>query len=222
MFTVIFLVDSHHNINGVDAADQENLNICIGCHPTLTDILPKGHEAIKDANPTSCKKCHTTPDSTKTFEWLNHFKHYTAADNEITCDACHLPGKEEKSATPQREAQPKTLPPGIDKQWKPYFKSWAASGYMDNEHARGGITCATCHGTLFAFEIPSLEKCLKCHKKYEPASEKNSDEAPNPHRSHLESPPCSLCHKAHEASVNYCNNANCHNFNFKFSYSNTK
>jgi len=222
LFTVVGLMDSLIHIKAVGAAEQKNQTLCKRCHSTLTEILPKGHETVKETDPTYCKKCHKAPDSAKTFEWLLHFKHYAVTDNELNCKDCHRCGEKNNLGALGKEAQQKRLLPGMAGEWKPYYKSWATSGYMDNEHAQNGMTCNPCHGTLSAFETPTLEKCLQCHKKYIDPPIQKSNGAPNPHQSHLESPPCIFCHKAHEESVNYCNNNNCHNFNFKFPYPNKK
>ena len=222
LFGAVFFSDRHDDFSGIAAAGRENQELCEGCHPVLADTLPKNHEAVKDSDPASCKKCHTPRGPAKTFEWLVHFKHYSTAAGEIACDACHLTAKEETSPAPRSEPGQKTLPPGIAGRWQPYFKSWAASGFMDREHARGGLTCSACHGAPGAFGVPEPEKCLACHRVYDGTMEKGAGQVPSPHRSHLESPPCSLCHKAHEESVNYCNTENCHHYNFKFPYPNTK
>ena len=204
------------------AAGRENPNICINCHSALTDTLPQNHVTLKEADPASCRKCHVAQGPARTFEWLSHFKHYSAAIGDIGCEACHPAVQEEKPASPPKEPGLTTIPPGIARRWTPYFKSWAASGYMDHEHAKGAITCSVCHGVPGAFEVPEMGKCLACHKVYDTKMEKGDTRTPNPHRSHLESPTCALCHKAHEESINYCNTEGCHTYNFKFPYPNTK
>ena len=90
LVTVMLYVGSLTNLKGIDAADQEYATICAGCHPTLTETLPKGHAVIKDTNPIFCNKCHSSPGSTKPFEWLIHFKHFSVADDEIDCEVCHI------------------------------------------------------------------------------------------------------------------------------------
>jgi hypothetical protein len=222
LFTMVWLACSQTHIETVGAADKENQTLCKPCHSKLTEILPKGHQYVEDFDPPFCIKCHDAPDSVKTFDWLIHFKHYSVADIEINCEDCHRFGEKNNLGTPGKEPQQKILLPGMAGKWEPYFKTWATSGYMDNAHAQNGMTCNPCHGAPPTFETPTLEKCLECHKKYiDPPVQKNNG-APNPHQSHLESPPCIFCHKAHEESVNFCNNDNCHNFNFKFPYPNTK
>ena len=215
-------VHSPANVSGIDSEDKKSEIICTGCHTTLAETLPKNHEVIGNFHLISCKRCHSIPDSTKTFEWLIHFKHYSIVDNEMDCTACHASGKEGNMGPQGGKASRLILTPIIVRQWKPYFESWADSGYMDNGHAQKGMSCSACHGSDLAIEAPSLEKCLSCHKTYDNAAVQNSNGLPNPHRSHLESPPCTLCHKAHEASINFCNTNNCHDFNFKFPYPNTK
>ena len=122
LVTVMLFVGSHTNLKGIDAADQEYAAICAGCHPTLTETLPKGHAVIdaanghaviEDTNPIFCKKCHSNPGSTKTFEWLIHFKHYSVADDEIDCEVCHILGKEENNGPPGRKTPQTILPPAL-------------------------------------------------------------------------------------------------------------
>ncbi len=92
---------------------------------------------------------------------------------------------------------------------KEIFASWAASGYLDNSHAKVSLSCANCHDT----KLPQLDdtveniKCLECHgpmeelaKKTEPAEFKDR----NPHQSHLGEIACTVCHKSHGESKVYC------------------
>lgn len=220
MFFLLLLIPvfcGRPHAKAADAVGQVHSDVCSGCHPLLADILPAGHEAVKESDTAPCKECHARNGSARIFEWIAHYRHYAAAGNEISCDACHRPGKEENSAT-----EPQALPPAMAADWKPYIRSWAASGYLDHAHAKGGLTCVSCHGSPYALDTPPPQKCLECHKAYGADEVKENSPAPNPHQSHLQSPPCSLCHKTHEASVNYCNSDGCHNFDFKFPYPNTR
>lgn len=195
-------------------------NFCAACHPLLADTLPEHHPALEDNSPAGCQNCHSRREPAGTLEWLSHFKHYANADLKIACSACHLAETAGSSAHPEQGSGRPPLPPGTAASWEPYLKSWAASGFMDGVHGRARVGCNACHGTPNAFALPETERCLGCHNITDAAAEKDAGGAPDPHRSHLESPDCALCHKAHEPSVNYCNTEGCHNYSFQFPYPN--
>ena len=97
----------------------------------------------------------------------------------------------------------------------PFFRSWATSKFMDHAHAVKKISCGDCHGGFFPEERASDENCLKCHKSHQHMAQLTKNVKPNPHDSHLGEIRCTICHKAHEKSVYYCNQ--CHTFDSKLS-----
>jgi len=202
------------------SAEQLKPAACTGCHTVITEMLPNGHAGVTAPPPASCKKCHAVGGQSKPFEWLGHFKHYAGTSDAPECEGCHLLVKAEDIS--ENESLPNMLSAEIAGRWRPFFNSWGTRGYMDNAHAQKGVTCRSCHGGVSTFEVPELEKCLSCHKQDDGILEKNNGGQPDPHQSHLESPPCTLCHKAHEKSINYCNSDGCHQYDFKFPYPNKK
>ncbi len=115
---------------------------------------------------------------------------------------------------------------------KPYVETWLNSDFLDHRHEKSGIGCSECH-VLTAqetdrnvknfqhknFKSPLEEReysndlCFRCHGDYEEIIERTKDYAKkgltrNPHKSHYGEVDCSLCHKAHRTSIDYC--AQCH------------
>jgi len=222
-FAMAFLVLSGGKYRPIGRASaQLKPDACTNCHAEIAEILPRGHGAVIEPSPPACKKCHRVGGPAKTFEWLSHYKHYRIATGAPECGDCHRLLKKKAAEISESRSSAVSLPAEIADGWGPFFKSWAVQGYMDNAHAQKGVICRSCHGSVPAFEVPELEKCLSCHKGYAPPLGQNSGSQPDPHRSHLESPPCTLCHKAHEKSVNYCNSGGCHQYNFNFPYPNKK
>ena len=112
----------------------------------------------------------------------------------------------------------------------PYYSSWESSDYLAHEHATSAIPCQTCHprtiGELLGeivtyargeYEAPlqeqkhPLEECFQCHGSYEEVIQSTEGLELNPHDSHISEiseMECSICHKMHRASEDYC--AQCH------------
>ncbi|MDQ5986727.1 MAG: hypothetical protein CSYNP_02458 [Syntrophus sp. SKADARSKE-3] len=113
---------------------------------------------------------------------------YTKAMNAKSCLACH---KEEKTSLAGK------MPGG-------------------HVHRLSDITCASCHGKVKKPEAVAMDKCIACHGSTDKLAEKTSKVKPeNPHTSphYGTTLDCTLCHKQHAKSENYCNQ--CHKFDFK-------
>jgi len=185
------------------------------CHPNMQTCLPEKHMAVKGENNISaCRQCHTPASETlkDTFSAKIHKKHF--AEKKLQCAHCHciengvsfaLPSIN-SSGAPDKE----TLDALTD-----ITAEWANSPYLSAIHAAKDITCAACHGNALPLldDKPTKETCLVCHKSYAELAEKTPGQdhpSRNPHNSHLGPINCTVCHKAHEYSANYC--MNCHKF----------
>lgn len=81
-------------------------------------------------------------------------------------------------------------------------------------HQLRGVTCEKCHGKVAKPEAVEEKLCRTCHNA-EKLVEKTAKVKPeNPHTSphYGTSLDCTLCHRQHAKSENYCNQ--CHKFNF--------
>ena len=92
-------------------------------------------------------------------------------------------------------------------------------GALGKVHAAEGYRCAKCHGTAKKTDPVPQETCLSCHgdgdsKKLAASTAKVKPVNPHENRHYGTEADCGLCHKQHQASVNYC--ADCHpRFDFK-------
>lgn len=110
---------------------------------------------------------------------------------------------------------------------RPYVESYRTSEHTDNIHYQANVGCKECHvttpidalGEVVAYvtgnyQEPLSERrvendvCLTCHRSYESLAERTAHLSRNPHDSHWPNVRCTLCHKAHRPSENYC--AQCH------------
>jgi cytochrome c nitrite reductase small subunit len=112
---------------------------------------------------------------------------------------------------------------------QPYLESWNGTGLLAYAHAEEGVTCLECHEPTIQqqvdelvtfvtndYEIPLEERefdqewCLRCHEhgSYEEVAQRTEELEWNPHDSHYGEMECSICHKVHRASEDYC--AQCH------------
>lgn len=85
-----------------------------------------------------------------------------------------------------------------------------------HRHGLAGVGCADCHGKAAKPQPASVEACLACHGPAAELVKKTAAVKPeNPHDSPHWGPQmeCSVCHRQHEATVNWC--AHCHTFDFK-------
>ena len=92
-------------------------------------------------------------------------------------------------------------------------------GALGKLHEDEGVKCAKCHGKADkAVPVPQ-EKCLNCHiegdsRKLAASTAKVKPTNPHENRHYGTEADCGLCHRQHEASVNYC--LDCHSrFDFK-------
>jgi hypothetical protein len=83
-------------------------------------------------------------------------------------------------------------------------------------HKDKGISCEGCHGSEENKTFVPAERCLMCHggmpelvKKTEAVKPENPHASPH-WGSRIE---CSVCHRQHEKTVDWC--SHCHAFNFK-------
>lgn len=83
-------------------------------------------------------------------------------------------------------------------------------------HKAKGVTCADCHGTAKKKAFVPAERCLGCHGTAADLVKKTAHVKPeNPHDSphwgaKME---CTVCHRQHAKTVNWCNH--CHVYGFK-------
>jgi formate-dependent nitrite reductase cytochrome c552 subunit len=112
---------------------------------------------------------------------------------------------------------------------QPYLESWESPPLLAYAHAEENVTCLDCHeptiqqqveeGIKFVtndYENPLEERefdqewCLRCHEhgSYEELAQRTEELELNPHESHYGEMECSICHKVHGASEDYC--AQCH------------
>ena len=115
---------------------------------------------------------------------------------------------------------------------QPYLESWNGSELSAYRHAQEGVTCLQCHEPTLQqqvdellvyvqgdFQVPLEERqyetefCFGCHlpnehTNYEQIILATAELELNPHDSHLGEMECSICHKVHKPSEDYC--ADCH------------
>lgn len=89
----------------------------------------------------------------------------------------------------------------------------AEDGPLGKIHKKEGVTCAKCHGTAKKSEPIPLERCVSCHGKGDVkalVAQTAKAQPLNPHqnRHYGNQADCSLCHREHDVSVNFC--ADCH------------
>lgn len=86
----------------------------------------------------------------------------------------------------------------------------------DNPHAKASVGCVDCHGTKKPTAPATAATCLGCHGPSDELVKKTAEVKPeNPHTSpHWgTSMECSVCHRQHRPTVNWC--ASCHTFDGK-------
>jgi cytochrome c nitrite reductase small subunit len=112
---------------------------------------------------------------------------------------------------------------------QPYLESWQSSPFLAQAHAEESVTCLECHEPTIQQQVDELVKfvtndyetpleerefdqewCLRCHEhgSYEELIQRTEELEPNPHDSHYGEVECSVCHKVHRESEDYC--AQCH------------
>ncbi|MBK9797717.1 MAG: cytochrome c3 family protein [Holophagaceae bacterium] len=83
-------------------------------------------------------------------------------------------------------------------------------------HKAKGVSCADCHGKAKKKTFVSADRCLGCHGPVADLVKKTAAVKPeNPHDSPHWGPQmeCTVCHRQHEKTVNWCNH--CHVYGFK-------
>jgi len=100
----------------------------------------------------------------------------------------------------------------------PILRAAEAETYLAGAHKAKGFNCAACHGAKISVddnETAVNASCVQCHGSLAKIAEKSKEQV-NPHRSHLGSMSCTVCHAGHSDSSTYC--LNCHTFNLKIPY----
>lgn len=209
------------NTTQVSLAVQEGEEGCASCHEKLSDTVPESHFNVTLEEVKYCLVCHSLEGPATAFDWTTHLAHYAQEEFSGDCWSCHLLDEEGGFRLIGAEGgKGIEVTEEVVEGMGSYFVSWATSECensegeiklgLDHKHANQGVTCALCHGTYFPQGRASMEQCLGCHGSYEHVATLTEDVDPNPHRSHLGEVRCTLCHRAHEESVFYCNE--CHVF----------
>ena len=86
-------------------------------------------------------------------------------------------------------------------------------GKLGKVHAAEGYKCAKCHTTAKKTDPVPQETCLACHgdgdsRQLAAITAKVQPVNPHQNRHYGTEADCGLCHKQHQASVNFC--ADCH------------
>jgi hypothetical protein len=194
-------------------AEKSAASGCSACHEPLRTALPEGHRPIENDSLPSCLSCHSelSAKGGRSFDLTIHSAHYSAEAFRDNCWACHRMNENGQFELSGVEGMKgiKVEKPLVEKM-APYFRSGASSKYLDHIHSGYDVGCASCHEKPFPDSRASMDQCLNCHVSYEHVAKLTEAVKPNPHRSHYEDLRCTICHKAHEPSVLYCNQ--CHKF----------
>ncbi len=197
---------------------------CASCHSEFSSLLSAKHPRVTGKDIKACAPCHAPdPRNTakpKAYSAKLHLGHMQAG-NELDCLVCHTwqPGK---AFGVKRAKKPiGVLTKENMDQTKKVFASWASSKYLDAHHGKKNVTCAGCHEKLpESGDSVENDRCLTCHGDMEQLARKTEPKDfpdRNPHKSHLGTINCTVCHKAHAASKTYC--LECHkNFNMKIPF----
>ncbi len=188
---------------------------CKSCHGQLYETLFKAHPKVSQEGVKQCLACHSQKGAAQSLERTVHFGHFSREKFAGTCWSCHEQSAEGLFSLTGGEGSGVKATKEKADAMVPYFNSWAKSKYLDRTHALKKISCGSCHESFFPEERASEERCLECHKGYAAVAARTAKMKPNPHDHHLGEIRCTLCHKAHEPSVDYCKQ--CHSFNFDFS-----
>ncbi len=185
---------------------------CTPCHADFSSVLPKTHKPVKGIDISACTACHK-PDFSgkaepKPFSAQIHRAH-TKKGVKADCLLCHqwTPGKQLGL-----KGTPAKLGPIAKKQMpliKEAFTSWSNSKYLDSLHAKANVGCLACHGKTLpeTGDTVDNDRCLECHGSLDSLVARSAPKDfpdRNPHKSHLGSIACTVCHHAHAASTVYC------------------
>ncbi|MDD3844949.1 MAG: cytochrome c3 family protein [Syntrophorhabdaceae bacterium] len=200
---------------------------CSSCHGDFSSLLPAKHPRVAGKDLKACTSCHASDTGNKAkpkpYSAKLHLSHMQPG-NELDCLVCHTwrPGK----SFGVRGAK---KPVGVLSrenmdEMKKVFASWTASKYLDAHHGKKNVTCSGCHEKLpEPGDSVENDRCLGCHGDMEKLAGKTEPgDFPdrNPHKSHLGTINCTVCHKAHAASKTYC--LECHkNFQMKIPFGET-
>ena len=196
------------------AAFAQELGKCADCHADIQEVLPEKHAKVEAEDISACLKCHQAPKNpyeAHNFSAAIHKPHLAGA-GQLECSSCHLIEVDKTFSLPGRASIGEPDKDTIE--FLPEIaETWADSKYLGAIHAAKNVTCSSCHGERLPLldEKPSNDECFKCHESYEALAAKTpgKDHASrNPHESHLGPINCTVCHKAHQPSVNYC--MDCH------------
>jgi hypothetical protein len=198
---------------------------CAACHSEFSSLLPKEHPPVTGKDVTACTKCHA-PDTKaqakpKAYSARLHLSH-TQPGAEVDCLACHTwkPGK--TLGVKGTKASLGVLSKEGMEETKKIFASWSSSKYLDAHHGKKKVTCSGCHEGKVPEQGDSVEnaRCFACHGDEEKLAKKTEPKDfpdRNPHKSHLGTVNCTVCHSAHKASKIYC--LDCHTkFNMKIPF----
>lgn len=198
---------------------------CTGCHGEFSSVLPAKHPRVTGKDISACMSCHV-PDpqnkaATEPYSSKLHLSHMQP-DAKLDCLTCHTwkPGKTFGVKGAKKPLGTLTTE-GMD-QIRQIFASWASSKYLDAHHGKKNVTCSACHERKLpeSGDTVASDRCLVCHGDIEKLAKKTEPKDfpdRNPHKSHLGTIDCVVCHKAHQSSKAYC--LDCHkNFNMKIRF----
>ena len=194
----------------IPASAAPEVGKCTDCHTDIKDVLPKGHKNTKGTDISSCMTCHKAPkvdNELHPFSAAMHRAHLKG-DAKLDCSFCHVIEEDKSFSLPKRKSIGEPDRQTIDA-LPEIGELWADSSYLGATHAKEDVTCSSCHGEALPLldDKPTNDRCLGCHESYEALAAKTPGKdhpSRNPHDSHLGPINCRVCHKAHDASINYC------------------
>ncbi len=192
------------------AATVQGPGSCVSCHEKIQTVLPKDHPPSEGKDIGSCLTCHQTPSvagKPNPFS-ANIHKSHLVGKAKLQCSFCHIIEEGKSFSLPGRESIGKPDKQTLD-ELPQITAEWGKSQYLGAVHSAKDVTCASCHGeTLPLLDAkPTNAQCLACHGSYEALAAKTPGQdhvSRNPHNSHLGPINCTVCHKAHQVSKNYC------------------
>jgi cytochrome c nitrite reductase small subunit len=157
--------------------------------------------------------------------------HKVHRESEDSCAPCHglmATGTGWITATQALEWWEPDMDCAVCHVMTPYTESLEDATLLAYVHAQEGLVCLDCHEQVVLEQVHeearagttqlkgrrfSMESCLDCHvpnehRSYEEIISRTEELARNPHDSHYGELECSICHKMHKVSVDYC--AQCH------------
>lgn len=216
IITLLFVLITAAGYSGTTSRPSVPKQSCHQCHNEFTPLLPAKHPTVAGKDISSCTSCHVPDSQNKAkpdpYSSKLHLSHMQQ-NAKLDCMTCHIwqPGKSfglKGTKIPFGALSKEGM-----EQIKRVFDSWAASKYLDAHHGKKNITCSGCHEAKLPEKGDSVEngRCLACHGDFEKLAKKTEPKDfpdRNPHKSHLGSIDCAVCHKAHGPSRSYC--LDCH------------